>query len=528
MKTILLYLSFIITCSVYSEEVAPSWQSNYVHPELFGNSAPLNDDQLEINPYSAEVTGFLIELHNEANADELVKATQAFKSYVLSRQLPLEQIIDGHSSAIFYLRKKPERNLKTYYDQFGRVVSWFMLNHHDSIVSIRPILKDQTSHPFDPDRAIWMEPAMVRKGNRAFKEPEKTIIDGFHIHVDYLPGQQEKANVLKEAYKKRAAENGIIFSALDDYPEKVNGPHVRAGWEIKFEKAGATVFDRYGYSLAWLLLNHQDIPVYSHPKTWIFGENEERLISHLDSSLYIGATPLLNQWFFFNPEVNSSGLYRWDEHIPKYRKPTKELSSLKQAQILEFWFGNEKSDYPLEKSKLWFSKQKQAKNTEFDKLIRDTFQQDLVLGSIGAYQEWEKTPEGRLALIILLDQFPRNMFRGTPMAFAYDRIALALAKQGIEKGDDKKLTPAQRLFFYLPFIHSENLEDQNQGVALQEQLKEEVNVNLKEIFNEHYRMALLHREAVKIFGRLPSRNDILGRESTPEERSYLENPQRHF
>lgn len=496
----------------------PSWQSNYLRPDFF--ESQVVQKQQDIDPISDEVTGYLIEIHLESQKLQLI--SDAFLEYATKRDIPMYQIVSGNTSKIFYLKNDLA------YDKFGKILSWLMLNRQNSVVSMRPILKNQEAHPFDPDKAIWMEPIVVRKGNQQFRDPEKTVVDGFHIHVDYLPGQDKQAQHLKERFKKVITEQGIFYSALDDYPEKANGPHVRAGWEIKFEKAGPTVFDRYGYSLAWLLLNHGDIPVYSHPKTWVYGENEERLISHLDSALYIGATPELNQWFFFNPEVSTSGLFRWDSQLPLQRTVSAEARLAKQKQIIEFWFGNETTDYPHTQSKLWFSKQREAKNEEFDKLILNQFQKDLVLATMGAYDSWEKTPEGKLALIILLDQFPRNMFRGTPQAFAYDRLAIAIAKRGIQAGDDKKLKFAERLFFYLPFSHSENLADQIQGVTLQANLLKEVPDHLKEIFKVHHFMADLHRKTVEKFGRLSSRNALLGRESTPEEEAYLQDPQNHF
>lgn len=210
----------------------------------------------------------------------------------------------------------------------------------------------------------------------------------------------------------------------------------------------------------------------------------------------------------------------------KYVTASEEMA--KQNQILEFWFGNEQTEYPLEKSKLWFSKQRAARDAEFDKLILDSFQKDLVSAAQGFYNSWESTPQGRLALILLMDQFPRNMFRGTPGAFAFDHLSLAIAKRGIAAGDDQQLGYAERLFFYLPFSHSESLEDQNQGVTLQDQLKNDVPESLKTIFERHYYMAELHRKTVEKFGRLSSRNAILGRESTPEEKEFLKDPEHHF
>lgn len=529
-KTIL-FIFLITGISIEASTIElndPSWKTNYERPEFFEGSGKNNSRKfMAIDPHSDEVSGYLIELHNERKVSKLDEVATAFLEYSQDRSIPVSRLLEGTSSHVFYLKNDKKLNNTYFYDLFGKVVTWFQLNRGECIVSIRPILKDQSSHLFDPEMVIWMESIVARKGQTGFRNPEETVVDGFHIHVDYLEGQEKQASLLKDSYRLSASQNGIIYSALDSYSEKVNGPHVRAGWEVKFEKAGATVFDRFGYSLAWLLLNHQDIPVYSHPKTWIYGENEERLISHLDSGLYIGTPPDLNQWFFFNPEVNLSGLYRWDSHLPHARKISTEESLAKQNQILKFWFGDDQSDYPVVESKLWFSKQNKA-YAEFDKYILDTYQKDLVLATIGAYKSWERTPKGRLALILLLDQFPRNMFRGSPMAFAYDKLALTIAKAGIDKGDDQKLNFAERLFFYLPFAHSENLDDQKQSVDLQNKLKNDVPEKLRDIFTEHFRMAQLHKITVEKFSRLSSRNTILERVSTSEELEFLKNPDHNF
>lgn len=533
LKLFSLIIAAICTQSIAANESSlhePSWQANYVRPEFFGDTErkEIDENSMDIDPFSDEISGFIIEMHHDNSASKLQLMADALIEYAAEQEMPLQKVISGSSSKILYLKKDVRTDNYKYYDQFGKIVTWLMINRQDSVVSVRPILGNKDAYPFDPEKVVWMEPVVVRKVNREIRSPESTIVDGFHIHVDYLPGQATKALALKERFKKEIINKGIIYSALDEYPEKANGPHVRAGWEIKFEKAGPTVFDRYGYALAWLLLNHQNIPVYSHPKTWIYGENEERLISHLDNSLYIGSPPELNQWFFFNPEVNPSGLYRWDAQLPLARTISSQESLSKQTQILNFWFGDELSDYPHIKSKMWFSKQREAKDKEFDKKILETYQKDIVLATMGMYNTWKNTPEGRLALIILLDQLPRNMFRGTPMAFAYDRLSLEIAKKGVEAGDDKKLGYAQRLFFYLPFSHSENLDDQRQGVELQAQLRDEVPEHLKEIFKEHHQMAELHLMTVEKFGRLSSRNQILERESTHEEKEYLNNPGYHF
>ena len=295
--------------------------------------------------------------------------------------------------------------------------------------------------------------------------------------------------------------------------------------KLNLKKTGSHVFDRYGLTLAWLTLNHGDLPIYSHAKTWVYGENEERLISHTDYSLYSGITPLLNQWFFYKPEEVNSGLYRWDSQLPRKKTVSKEESVAKQKEVLEFWFGDLEQGFPKEMSQQWFAQQDPGKTSPFDQEIRERFQKDIILATLGAYDDWKKTAQGKLALILLLDQFPRNIFRGTPQAFAYDKLSKEIAQNGLQEGQDLKLSFAERLFFYLPLEHSEDLNDQKHASSLIGQLAKEVPSQLKEDFKEHYRMAIMHQKAIENYGRFPWRNSILNRKSSPKEEIYLSNPE---
>lgn len=145
-----------------------------------------------------------------------------------------------------------------------------------------------------------------------------------------------------------------------------------------------------------------------------------------------------------------------------------------------------------------------------DRAIRDRFgaawQQAEALAAA-----WKATPEGMLAALILTDQFPRNMFREDPRAFATDPLARALADEGIARGFDLRTPLPQRNFFYLPYEHSEALADQDRAVALMEERSTP----------EHLRHARLHRDAIRAFGRFPWRNNALGREATPEEAALM-------
>ncbi|MFY9317155.1 MAG: DUF924 family protein [Burkholderiales bacterium] len=171
---------------------------------------------------------------------------------------------------------------------------------------------------------------------------------------------------------------------------------------------------------------------------------------------------------------------------------------MQPAEVLEFWFGRER--------KAWF-----AKDTQFDAEIRSRFLPLYEQASAGGLSSWHEEPRSCLALVIVLDQFPRNMFRGTARAFAADRLALEAARTIVARGWDKAFTPDERTFAYLPFEHSESLEDQERALQLFEG-------------SENYEWARKHYEVVRRFGRFPHRNAALGRASTPEELEFLRQP----
>ena len=156
--------------------------------------------------------------------------------------------------------------------------------------------------------------------------------------------------------------------------------------------------------------------------------------------------------------------------------------------------------------KLWF-----AKDAAFDRRFRDRFLPLYEAAAQGELNEWSATAEGALALVLLLDQFPRNAFRGTPRMYATDILARQLADAAIEAGLDHAVEPQLSLFFYLPFGHSENLADQERSVALARRLGQP---NLSH--------AERHRDIVRRFGRFPHRNPILGRAMTEAEQRYLD------
>jgi uncharacterized protein (DUF924 family) len=186
-------------------------------------------------------------------------------------------------------------------------------------------------------------------------------------------------------------------------------------------------------------------------------------------------------------------------------------------EILEFWFGKpDDLDYGKSR-KVWFTK-----NPEFDREVRSRFLPVYQQAAAGELDDWKASPQGCLALIILLDQFPRNMFRGQSQAFATDPQALVYAKHAVTNGFDRELLPIQRQFIYLPFEHSENLTDQHQCIKLFSTLQDYPEC----ISGVDY--AHRHFQVIERFGRFPHRNEILGRETTPEEAEFLQQPGSSF
>ncbi|HSM95104.1 MAG TPA: DUF924 family protein [Rhizomicrobium sp.] len=171
-------------------------------------------------------------------------------------------------------------------------------------------------------------------------------------------------------------------------------------------------------------------------------------------------------------------------------------------EILDFWSGTVGE-------KRWY-----VTEPQLDELIRVRYENLWREARAGGLSSWEETPEGALALVIVLDQFPRNMFRGTADAFASDALARGVAERAIAHGFDLHIEPPLRHFFYMPLEHSESLADQDRSVAL---FAERLGEN-----HYTYPYALGHRAEIARFGRFPSRNKALGRVSTPEEQAFLD------
>lgn len=194
------------------------------------------------------------------------------------------------------------------------------------------------------------------------------------------------------------------------------------------------------------------------------------------------------------------------------------------ARVLNYWFGDLSTDpFAKQKTDLWFTASEQTDNE-----IRERFGNDVARASAGEYEALRSTPHGSLALIILLDQFTRNIYRGTPDAFASDPLALQYALDMIASGQDQKLSPVERIFVYLPLEHAEDQALQEQCVALFDKLRNEVPETDRDFFEVTYDYAVRHKVIIDRFGRFPHRNEILGRESTPEEIEFLKQPGSSF
>ncbi|MDX1528915.1 MAG: DUF924 family protein [Gammaproteobacteria bacterium] len=187
-------------------------------------------------------------------------------------------------------------------------------------------------------------------------------------------------------------------------------------------------------------------------------------------------------------------------------------------KIIEFWLGDVAAPASElnSRARRWF-----GADTELDREIEARFSNLLARWPEGEIAGWAASPRGRLALIILLDQFSRNIHRGTEKAFAFDHEALELSRSGIDAGMDQHLEPLERLFFYMPFEHAEDGETQQRSVALFEALAAASSAHQRSFFDHALIYVREHRDLIVRFGRFPHRNRVLGRESTPEESAYL-------
>ena len=175
-----------------------------------------------------------------------------------------------------------------------------------------------------------------------------------------------------------------------------------------------------------------------------------------------------------------------------------------KLEVIRFWF---EESQPQQ----WFQK-----NESYDQEISERFMVTYDMAKKDLCADWTKDADGVLALCLVLDQFPRNMFRGTAKAFETDEKALLISKEALHRGFDSVLSPVKRKFIYMPFMHSENIEEQKRCVSLFDAMKDDDPMS--------YEYAVKHMEVIEKFGRFPHRNAVLGRESSEEELNYLKLP----
>jgi uncharacterized protein (DUF924 family) len=188
------------------------------------------------------------------------------------------------------------------------------------------------------------------------------------------------------------------------------------------------------------------------------------------------------------------------------------------SQVLAFWFGADRNDRPTIDARMdrWF-----GSDPGFDAEVGRRFGELVERASKGRLADWPTTARGRLALILLLDQFRRHMYRGRPEAFRRDAQALKLCVEGAMTGDYKTLDPFEQAFFFMPLQHAESLKVQERSVKIYAGLVAGVSDTLKATFATFAQFAELHRDIVATYGRFPHRNRILGRADTPSEREFL-------
>jgi uncharacterized protein (DUF924 family) len=194
-------------------------------------------------------------------------------------------------------------------------------------------------------------------------------------------------------------------------------------------------------------------------------------------------------------------------------------------EILRFWFGEQEDDADVAKAQksIWWSK-----NPDVDREISNNYQGMLEDASKGNLTEWENSGRGMLALIVLVDQFSRNIYRDDARSFENDHLARDWCRQMLARRLDMELRPIERVFAYLPLEHSEDMADQDQCVALFVTLREQAPDRHKDLFEGFLGFANAHRDIIVRFGRYPHRNKILSRESTDDEKIFLTQPGSSF
>ena len=189
-------------------------------------------------------------------------------------------------------------------------------------------------------------------------------------------------------------------------------------------------------------------------------------------------------------------------------------------EIIRFWFGklNENGVPSKEKQKIWW-----IKDPKIDEFIKKNYEKYIIKAVNEELYQWEKTPDGTLALIIVLDQFSRNVFRNSAKSFTQDKMALKISNACIKNSYDLELEPIMKSFIYMPYMHSEDINDQLESLKKYDELEKESRSNpeLHRIIVQSKDFAQKHYEIIKKYGRYPHRNSILGRKSTDEEIEFL-------
>ncbi len=205
--------------------------------------------------------------------------------------------------------------------------------------------------------------------------------------------------------------------------------------------------------------------------------------------------------------------------------PTAILPPMDHSRtVLDFWFGRDAVTPALFQAQMptWFGGADAEARAERDATMAAQFGTLAARAAAGALDAWAGSPRQRLALILLLDQFPRHLYRGTARAYATDQRAAALTLDGMQKAADATLDPARRVFFYMPLQHSEALEVQDESVAACQRLRDESPAAWREALDGTLDYARRHRDIVARFGRFPHRNAVLSRATTAEEAAWLE------
>lgn len=194
--------------------------------------------------------------------------------------------------------------------------------------------------------------------------------------------------------------------------------------------------------------------------------------------------------------------------------------AIRSDDVLDFWFGDPAEATSTEaQTTRWFKR-----DDAFDALIRQRFGPAVHAARAGELDAWAHTPRGWLALLIVLDQFSRNIHRDSAQAFASDEQAQRLTLDGLMRGDARELRPIERVFCYMPLEHAENAAMQQRNVELFTALRDSVDIGQRERFAGFVDFAQRHQAAIERFGRFPHRNRALGRVSTPDEETYLAQP----